>query len=450
MRSSRIVSFVTVLSMLVPMAASALSFPDVPSTHPFKAQIDALVEMEVVAGNPDGTFRPHHPVNRAALLKMLYIAAGKTPDTALKGCFRADVPADAWFAPYVCDAVFRGYVKGYPDGTFRPGNPVTRAEALKLSLAVFGISVQGAASTQYTDVPSNEWYAGLVTTAVSVGILPISGQEGPLFVPHEPLKRAEAAAYIWNALQASDGEVTAPPVSSAPSSAAGEVSSRKQVEVDDGSSADVTNGVLPINVTHQLQKKERASFRFSVKEKTTLDARAVMEEGSLGTVRCTLYRLDASGLSTEYYIGLVDGVECRILAGVSPGDYQLDLSPGPTVASNSRVKVSVTPGAKGDNNDGLSQAKKVVAKVLTVDVFDPNDLQDWFVFTVDKEKSLTLAVTSESKVSCLIYPSKEVDLLGFGGPQCGQAYTYPAGTYYVSVGRALPRSTKQTFTVDLR
>jgi len=44
----------------------------------------------------------------------------------------ADVPFDSWFFPYVDRAVQLNIVEGYGDGTFRPQQPITRAEAAKL------------------------------------------------------------------------------------------------------------------------------------------------------------------------------------------------------------------------------------------------------------------------------------------------------------------------------
>ena len=79
MRFARPFSLILTLSLLVPLLAQAVTFPDVPATHPFVQAIDGLVQMGVINGNPDGTFRPGDPVNRAAMLKMLYLASGKTP-----------------------------------------------------------------------------------------------------------------------------------------------------------------------------------------------------------------------------------------------------------------------------------------------------------------------------------------------------------------------------------
>lgn len=116
-------------------------FPDVRSSpiineHPGSIQrrqvIYTAVLGNIVQGYTDGTFQPDSPVNRAEAVKMLTLAARitETPEssTGATVTFR-DVPESAWFAPLIKTAAEQGIVHGYTDGTFRPGNPITRAEA---------------------------------------------------------------------------------------------------------------------------------------------------------------------------------------------------------------------------------------------------------------------------------------------------------------------------------
>ncbi|PIR50297.1 hypothetical protein COU79_00145, partial [Candidatus Peregrinibacteria bacterium CG10_big_fil_rev_8_21_14_0_10_54_7] len=89
----------------------------------------------IVEGYEDGTFRPDDPVNRAEALKILLKA---TELEALEEPFEqrefSDVPGGAWFAPYVKRLVEYAIVEGYEDGTFRPEQQITRTEASKILL----------------------------------------------------------------------------------------------------------------------------------------------------------------------------------------------------------------------------------------------------------------------------------------------------------------------------
>lgn len=89
----------------------------------------------IVQGYADGEFKPDQPVNRAEALKMLILASQLSlPRDAASGSILTfpDVTTDDWFRPTVDLAVAYDIVSGYPDGTFKPGNLITRAESAKI------------------------------------------------------------------------------------------------------------------------------------------------------------------------------------------------------------------------------------------------------------------------------------------------------------------------------
>ncbi len=94
--------------------------------------IYSAVHYGIITGYDDGTFRPDALVNRSEALKILSLAANlqEFPDAATVSF--SDVPASEWFAPYVRAAASHEIIGGYSDGTFRPSNPITRAEAAKI------------------------------------------------------------------------------------------------------------------------------------------------------------------------------------------------------------------------------------------------------------------------------------------------------------------------------
>lgn len=98
----------------------------------------AAVRRGFIEGYPDGTLRPAAPINRAEALKILLLTANADRILAELGPVDtppqtfSDVPPHAWFAPHVAHGLTLGLLEGYPDGTFRPAQPITRAEAAKL------------------------------------------------------------------------------------------------------------------------------------------------------------------------------------------------------------------------------------------------------------------------------------------------------------------------------
>lgn len=129
---------------LEPLSSALLPtspFSDVASPQPDDAAETALRRriiltasfLEIIEGYPDGTFRPDAPVTRAEAAKILLLAAALPTDDALQSTF-ADVPDHAWFAPAVTMLSSVGIIQGYSDGLFHPEAPITRAEATKIAL----------------------------------------------------------------------------------------------------------------------------------------------------------------------------------------------------------------------------------------------------------------------------------------------------------------------------
>ncbi len=92
----------------------------------------------VTSGYGDGTFKPNANVNRAEAVKILILAAQFTPSASSGAVLSfSDVREESdWFAPYVKTAAEREIVRGFPDSTFRPDQPITRAEAAKIIVSV--------------------------------------------------------------------------------------------------------------------------------------------------------------------------------------------------------------------------------------------------------------------------------------------------------------------------
>jgi len=89
----------------------------------------------IIDGYDDGTFKPDDQINRAEALKIIFTASKLAPfdDTDYSGRF-SDVTKEDWFEPHVNRALTYEFIEGYEDRTFRPGQPITRAEASKIVL----------------------------------------------------------------------------------------------------------------------------------------------------------------------------------------------------------------------------------------------------------------------------------------------------------------------------
>lgn len=169
------------LSILFPFQPTQAAFPDVPESSPFYDAVNYAQEKNIVKGYPDGTYRPGDTVNRAEFTKII-LEAVNIDESTCKISLLSDVPVGTWFAPYVCKANLLGIIKGYPDGTFRPANPINFAEAAKIVALTFGAETK-------TEDP---WFKPYVTHLETLAAVP---NTIPSF--EHPVTRGELAEMVF-------------------------------------------------------------------------------------------------------------------------------------------------------------------------------------------------------------------------------------------------------------
>ena len=110
-----------------PEACTVAPFADVPVSHPFCPQITWLAGTGITTGWPDGTFRPSEPVSREAMTAFLYRFAndGDTAPSCVRAPF-SDVVVTHPFCGEIAWLAAEGLSSGWPDGTFRPGAGIER------------------------------------------------------------------------------------------------------------------------------------------------------------------------------------------------------------------------------------------------------------------------------------------------------------------------------------
>ncbi|MEK7563021.1 MAG: S-layer homology domain-containing protein [Patescibacteria group bacterium] len=453
---SKIFSALLAVVAAAPVLALANTplFPDVPADHMYRAEIEELVSGQIIKGNDDGTFAPERALNRAEMLALLYRATGRTPDPSASGCFP---DAQGWFEPYVCDAVANKFVQGYPDGMFKPGASVTRVEALKMIINLFGITTQAYGVEQrdiikFVDVSTSAWYSGYLYTAFKTGILPITGQDGARLYPDWPLLRGEAAAYISNALHVEFKQAREENSSSseevAASSTASTASTASAASVKSAASSARPTSLtvlFPFTANGKFVAKTSYSYTFTV-ETDAIALTTVKLTGGAGSVSCRLYLIAESGFSSEYYLGYQEGSTCTLLTSLKPGNYQLQLQP--TVA-DAAFTVDMNTST-GDGNDGFKDAKRLLPGIPKIITLSGTNYADYYSFSTPKSATMKIELTTTTNMKCIVYALEDVDLASFTGPECNQTYLYPKGNYIVAVTRSATKGAKQTYTITLR
>ena len=195
----RVLSLILAVSMVMSMftfSFAGTTLKDVVDTD-YEAAVEALVELGIVNGYEDGTYRPEQNVSRAEMAKLLVVAAGLEPAAKLaEGATKfADVNG-GWASGYVNVASEYGYVMGDPDGNFRPDDTVSYAEAATMALRVLGYkSVVEAKGT---------WPTNYIAKAEDLELL----EDITYASYNDGAARGNVAILIWNMLTTAMWDVT--------------------------------------------------------------------------------------------------------------------------------------------------------------------------------------------------------------------------------------------------
>lgn len=166
-------------------AASVPPFPDMEqSWYGYQESVTYLKDKGSIGGYPDGLFHPKDTINRAEFLKLVFRSKGAV-EPVTENCF-ADVPSDAWFAPFVCAAKRRGIIQGYTVGSrslFKSDQPIIFAEAIKMAVLAYG--------SEITEGSGEKWYQPFMDELDRQKIL---GSWS--YIPWAPITRERAADLI--------------------------------------------------------------------------------------------------------------------------------------------------------------------------------------------------------------------------------------------------------------
>lgn len=196
-------SVVPVPVPLQPRSPSAVStdFSDVPSDYWASPFIAVMVQRGLMKGFPDNTFRPEQPVSRAEFADMLQRSFDRSK-TEPSINFK-DLSKGDEEAPAIDQAVQMEFMKGYPGQVFRPDQPISKAESLVA--LTNGLQLTNASSPEqvlsfYQDAEQIPRYAvDEVATATTAGLV-VNHPEPKILAPQQIITRAEAAALMYQAL----------------------------------------------------------------------------------------------------------------------------------------------------------------------------------------------------------------------------------------------------------
>lgn len=175
-------------------------FQDI-AAHWAEAFIQALIERRVLRGFPNGTFQPEAPMTRAEFAAAI-ATAFPIPDKRQPGQY-TDVPNNFWAAQVIRRADSTGFMSGFPDGSFRPYLNLTRVQAMVA--IVQGLGLRGGGPSDLGNYRDRAQIPSYAVDAIATATQRRLVVNYPLLDHLNPMRnitRAEVAALIYQGLVA--------------------------------------------------------------------------------------------------------------------------------------------------------------------------------------------------------------------------------------------------------
>ncbi|MCL6635974.1 MAG: S-layer homology domain-containing protein, partial [Peptococcaceae bacterium] len=160
-----------------------------------------LANRGIVRGYEGGILRPEWPLTRAEMAALL----ARTFSDKLYGVAPAPAPPDVfghWAQNDVCLIIGKGWMGGYPDGTFKPDGHLTRAETCSILHRIGAPAITFTGEKAFVDVLPDDWFYNSVMWAYTNGWLREFTEADyygeARFLPNFPISRAEMSHLLYN------------------------------------------------------------------------------------------------------------------------------------------------------------------------------------------------------------------------------------------------------------
>ena len=171
-------------------------FADVSADAYYYEAVKWAADKGITGGIGDSLFAPNQSCTRAQIVTFLWRAAGLLEPSALSDF--TDVPSDKYYAKAVAWAVENGITNGTTDTTFGPDEICTRAHGVTFLSRAAGTNT-ASGNSNFADVDVNAYYASAVKWAVDNGIT--NGISSSLFGPDSSCTRAQIVTFLYRMYQ---------------------------------------------------------------------------------------------------------------------------------------------------------------------------------------------------------------------------------------------------------
>ncbi|WP_442948740.1 S-layer homology domain-containing protein [Nostoc sp.] len=180
-----------------PPSLAETTFSDVSSNYWVEQFIQQLLQLGVIAGFLDGSLGPEEQVTDRLQEKLIKVESSPQSLAQTAETTFSDVSSNYWAAQFIQQLAQRDIIAGFPDGSFRPEESVTRAQFAAMVNKAFQ-KAQQRQVINFTDVPSNYWASSAIGQAYTIGFL--SGYPGNRFEPNQAIPREQVLVSLANGL----------------------------------------------------------------------------------------------------------------------------------------------------------------------------------------------------------------------------------------------------------
>lgn len=195
------VAVVPVMSFVNAASAQNATFTDVASNYWARPFIERLARQDIIAGFPDGSFKPNQPVTRAQFAAIVRKAFSE--GVVRNNRSFDDIPARYWATSAIEKAYTTGFMSGYPDNTFKPEQQIPKVQALVSLSSGLRLDPSGPVNKTLSifrdgsDIPD---YARNGAAAATQRNIVVNYPNRTYLNPNEVATRADIAAFIYQAL----------------------------------------------------------------------------------------------------------------------------------------------------------------------------------------------------------------------------------------------------------
>lgn len=166
---------------------------NIPSHHFYEAVMD-LSSKGIIGGYPDGTFKPNQNISRQHAAKFLSLALGLDTRNVKNPGFK-DVNKTNPYYGSIAALVEAGIISGNKDNTFKPNDNLTRTQMAKMLVLGFDLKSKGPQKNPFSDVDNNNWNKSFVQVLYANEIT--TGTTSSTYSPNASVTRGQLASFIF-------------------------------------------------------------------------------------------------------------------------------------------------------------------------------------------------------------------------------------------------------------